>query len=895
MNASLQLPTKRSQVKTVPSRGAIGLLLIACLSAVAAASLSRPAAAESPLVMGIPTIVDPIRGGAEPMIGVNNKTNAWVGGMTSESTQTTWFWHSADGGLSYTLAGPATGHWLCPTGEAGDQSVAIDPVTNPTDPNVNATYLMDQNLVVANTINFARMNENGSDPVNPVVPPANVSCGNHPTGNIDRPFGVVLHPTGPTMAPQFVENNKLPIVYASWDTQSPSDPSSEGMAYFWSADGVHWRVADAGVLVDNQANDGKLIAPHDLQGAMVIDPTTGYLFQAIGCSVGVGGITGAGSGCPKSATGGTPQVGVSVLKPACPATAPNCPEPASRADPNNIGQFASETYQTVATTVAGQPINNSPDNIVPGIAMDSAGTLYVLFIPGNDAPNPGTPPVPVQDFHVYYAYSTDWPDHKIWSAPVQVDKPVLSNSGPVFQTTVFPWGVAGDKGRLAVVWLGAVTSPRQYPATADPNMQDKQWHPYVSVITNAGTPSPSFHQAKVGMGPNHIGDIGLRSGGNHNLLDLISISVGPDGAVQASWANDANRLTRLTNPGTSLEIPGLPVVETSRQVGGPRLIGAGDVNDTRFSSAPTDHVNVQPGNVFYPRISDSTNPIPRSYFPQLDLTASRIESRGNCLKIHVRPNNPWSLASPNPTQPNVWWLTTWQFNSKIYFAKAESDVAGVPTFTAGMPTTFDALNIFTQTFNPKLADYSGGSTVPGAWNGNEFVITVPTSEVGLPTAGNILESVTAFSVLDNGLPPVLGATRGSGNIPDVIDATPAYNFTLAGGLNEADGDGDVSGTKGGSAHFHFHEDNCNLQPESEAFSDPSSGTDFHSTQVTSVAYDTIGHTVTIVGLGTNSGLPVPFTIVGVDSSLVPPGRFSIILGSGYSNSGNLLNGTITLH
>jgi hypothetical protein len=104
----------------------------------------------------------------------------------------------------------------------------------------------------------------------------------------------------------------------------------------------------------------------------------------------------------------------------------------------------------------------------------------------------------------------------------------------------------------------------------------------------------------------------------------------------------------------------------------------------------------------------------------------------------------------------------------------------------------------------------------------------------------------------------------------------------------------VPGNKGGSAHFHFHEDNCNLQPDSEDFSDPSSGTDFHSTQVTSVAYDTVTHTVTIAGLGTDNGLPVAFTIVGMDSSLVPPGLFSITLSDGYSNSGNLLTGSITL-
>jgi hypothetical protein len=56
----------------------------------------------------------------------------------------------------------------------------------------------------------------------------------------------------------------------------------------------------------------------------------------------------------------------------------------------------------------------------------------------------------------------------------------------------------------------------------------------------------------------------------------------------------------------------------------------------------------------------------------------------------------------------------------------------------------------------------------------------------------------------------------------------------------------------------------------------------------------VTHTVTIAGLGTNNSLPVAFTIVAVDSSLVPPGLFSITLSNGYSNSNNLLAGTITL-
>lgn len=56
----------------------------------------------------------------------------------------------------------------------------------------------------------------------------------------------------------------------------------------------------------------------------------------------------------------------------------------------------------------------------------------------------------------------------------------------------------------------------------------------------------------------------------------------------------------------------------------------------------------------------------------------------------------------------------------------------------------------------------------------------------------------------------------------------------------------------------------------------------------------MAHAVTIAGLGTNNGVPVAFTIVAVDSSLVAPGMFSITLSNGYTNSGHLLDGSITL-
>ena len=132
-------------------------------------------------------------------------------------------------------------------------------------------------------------------------------------------------------------------------------------------------------------------------------------------------------------------------------------------------------------------------------------------------------------------------------------------------------------------------------------------------------------------------------------------------------------------------------------------------------------------------------------------------------------------------------------------------------------------------------------------------------------------------------------TRQKKATPGIVTKGPC-----AGSCHEADGEGDERGKHGGSAHFSVHEDDCDRQDDSEDYSDPGSGTDFHSTQVNSATYDDVAHTVTIVGLGTNNGLPVTFTIVAADSSLAAPGLFSITLSDGYTNSGNLLDGSIAL-
>ncbi|HYL12424.1 MAG TPA: hypothetical protein VEV41_05290 [Terriglobales bacterium] len=123
----------------------------------------------------------------------------------------------------------------------------------------------------------------------------------------------------------------------------------------------------------------------------------------------------------------------------------------------------------------------------------------------------------------------------------------------------------------------------------------------------------------------------------------------------------------------------------------------------------------------------------------------------------------------------------------------------------------------------------------------------------------------------------------------------ATNGQCAGTTHEGGGKGHQGGKKGGTASFALNEDDSNPSSDSANYTDSGAGVNFQATQFTSATFDEIAHSVTIVGSGIDNGVPVAFTIIAVDSSLVAPGSFKITLSDGYSNSGPLLDGSITVY
>src|SRR5260370_18999164 len=99
----------------------------------------------------------------------------------------------------------------------------------------------------------------------------------------------------------------------------------------------------------------------------------------------------------------------------------------------------------------------------------------------------------------------------------------------------------------------------------------------------------------------------------------------------------------------------------------------------------------------------------------------------------------------------------------------------------------------------------------------------------------------------------------------------------------------MQGGRSGEARLRFDADACeDSDAEGVDASDPGSNMDFHSTQLLSVAFDDVAHTMTIVGIGLDNGLPVTFTAVAVDKGQTALDAFSLTLSDGSTNARNLL-------
>jgi hypothetical protein len=572
----------------------------------------------------------------------------------------------------------------------------------------------------------------------------------------------------------------------------------------------------------------------------------------------------------------------------------------------------------------------------PTLGIDHAGNLYAVW---EQAPQDTSNCTITGDTLLKYSYSVN--EGKTWSTPITVPTPGLHNN-------VFAWVAAGDNGRVDIAWYGTATAADPDNATCGTNLghiggpdstTNGIWSLYVVQTLNGHAGSPTF-TAPILAGEHYVhkGTIQTVLGGqcgDRTLGDFLQLRVGSRGEAQIAYA-DSNNANETSAPHGMYvrQNGGTGVFPNVSVVGDPILLNAANdpAGDGERESAGVGSANIANLDILQ---SSFSQPAPAD--------CHTVPSGTPCYRVKMIINNMSLTLPPPPTPPALpdtvaVWLTQWlvpadpgctstaplddcKNGGKNPFVYLKSDG------TNG--TCWSGQNAVQRsgTGGGVTLTYPGDKqiTAPGACSFTTgpfgtITIDVPIADVSLVLAAplsNRLFSVTASTMsllLPPEDPPAVVAqipptgppkaiVRRLGGQPfDLIDVVRAYDFVPGaggggggGGCHQGHGDGHINGEHSGQAHFHFDENKCDGHNDEEVDADDSSGSmHFQSTSVLSAAFDTVAHTITIVGVGLNNGIPVTFTAFGIDNGATALDVFSLTLSDGYTNSGNLLDGGITL-
>jgi hypothetical protein len=558
----------------------------------------------------------------------------------------------------------------------------------------------------------------------------------------------------------------------------------------------------------------------------------------------------------------------------------------------NVGQRNAITYTNVQTPASP---GGQVGDIFPNLAIDKAGNIYAVWIDEID-------------HNVYYAFSTN--QGTSWSSVRQIN-------GNDANSNVFPWAVAGNTGKLAVVWYGNSShlDSDNMPSWYNNRQAAAQfkWFGYASLVTGANTAFPSYAQTKFTEKPMHYGQIcngGLgctTSMGDRTMADFFAVALDLDGSMRIVY-ND-----------TTSQHHGAHLFE-ERQLAGPSAF-IGTISKATPKSPMTDPAGDAHSPHYFPVTGAGPNQDALDFVTtSTSLPALRLSqqptSTGPTLRVEMRLQN---LAAVTTTgKANDLWLTRFQALSvgdqgeesyRIFYVGAERPTGTPPTsitFFAGSGTSAQPPAVpgngcvTTTPQNCKVVQYPNEVvvTTTGSVSGNVITIDVPIQGgfgANRPIFGDTLFNVTALSA---------GRNNATTDVYADVDATRAFDFKLGGTIIppppppppptkgcKVTGGGAVA-QPGGEGKFtiNAHE---SLQGKVD-YRDPNDN--FRSTRLTSVTCNTTAHSAEVKGTGTNNGHAVDFTVDVIDNG--EPGTtdaFQIDLSDGGGGGGTLIRGNIQVH
>ncbi|MEY2485870.1 MAG: hypothetical protein QOH39_1518 [Verrucomicrobiota bacterium] len=428
----------------------------------------------------------------------------------------------------------------------------------------------------------------------------------------------------------------------------------------------------------------------------------------------------------------------------------------------------------------------------PTMAIDNAGNLYAAweqapFGPGVNASTGDT--VITGDTVLKFSYSTD--QGNTWSTPMQID--TSGSPDGILHNNVFAWVNAGDDGRVNIVWYGtpsafdpggaadlacgqnAILPPPQGKNINGPDAVNGLWSVWMVQSVNAHAAVPTFNAPiRASSHPVHRGSVQTVIGGqcgwsSRALGDYLQLRTGPRGEAHISYA-DSNSITGSL-AGHAMYV---------HQNGGTGLFAA---------NSPVNVAGIAPFNGVSDPAGDGkyeVSGISSANMPQLDIVNSSVVKATTapcsviapCYKVVMQLNN-LSLAPTTAQDPDtdLVWSTMW-------FVPSSSDGNGGKNF-----------HVYAESLNgAALQCFVGENAVQSLGGG--FVLTYP-GRSQLPAAncqstlgpnGNVtiyvpFSNVTEVDPFDSRLHEVTASTmtlqaQANSNPPDPVFGIGGLFFNL---------------------------------------------------------------------------------------------------------------------
>ena len=465
-------------------------------------------------------------------------------------------------------------------------------------------------------------------------------------------------------------------------------------------------------------------------------------------------------------------------------------------DPDN-GSAVSVDDLTIGTP------GGSVATVFPVMAVGRTGELYVTW---SDAAA------------IYMLTSSDRGD--TWSGVKRVSP---TTGEPGTGTIVMPWVIAGDPGRVDVVWY------RGSIAGNSTNVNNR-WDIYMAQSLNALETAPAWTYTKVSEHSIHFGEICLAGlncdiavppgSRDRSFLEYPSITLDHRGAAMITW-NDNTNQSAVT--AANANVTGAPYVMFSKQLCGPSLFAdvgsvgeSGNVTITSPANGAvvTAPITVQgthtlpPGTFDRDEAGDGRFPdhgpaiganVPALDIRQVDMTE---DATNIIVRMQLADATAAALATATGTGggDGLLYLVQWDYDEdvaqpvdRVFWVAAE--VRGTAFAGSGRTGTLGVVRSATSkkfiTYNPDAQDSlqvtaAITNTAPGT-----ITLTIPRSLVGNPANGALLKSVTGYAMSERGpltpfvCPEPPASCENAFNptsLPIRVDTSGAFTYVVGSGM-----------------------------------------------------------------------------------------------------------------